>query len=141
MSDLAAPFQMTRQTIHDYVTVLERVFLVDRLPPWHSSRLSPLVKTAKRHMGDNGLACALLGIDALAWSGQRLTRSANANRSYRRRDVDREVGLTRGARSGDDACRKCSPGLLMSREQDSCSRARRLNHDPSLGPSVVGQGR
>jgi uncharacterized protein len=32
VSDLAAPFQMTRQTIHDYVTVLERVFLVDRLP-------------------------------------------------------------------------------------------------------------
>jgi hypothetical protein len=27
----------------------------------------------------------------------------------------------------------------MSREQDSCSRARRLNHDPSLGPSVVGE--
>jgi predicted AAA+ superfamily ATPase len=32
VSDLAAPFQMTRQTVHDYVTVLERVFLVDRLP-------------------------------------------------------------------------------------------------------------
>jgi hypothetical protein len=54
-------------------------------------------------------------------------------------DVDREVGLTRGGRSGDDACRECSPDLLMSREQDSCSRARRLNHDPSLGPSVVGE--
>jgi hypothetical protein len=29
----------------------------------------------------------------------------------------------------------------MSREQDSCSRARRLNHDLSLGPSVVGERR
>lgn len=56
-------------------------------------------------------------------------------------DVDREVGLTREGRSGDDACRECSPDLLMSREQDSCSRARRLNHDPSLGPSVVGERR
>ena len=36
VSDLAAPFQLTRQTIHDYVTVLERIFLVDRLPAWHS---------------------------------------------------------------------------------------------------------
>jgi hypothetical protein len=54
-------------------------------------------------------------------------------------DVDREVGLTRGGRSRDDACRECSPDLLMSREQDSCSRAQRLNHDPSLGPSVVGE--
>lgn len=66
VSDLAAPFQMTRQTIHDYVTVLERIFLLDRLPPWHSNRLSRLVKAAKLHMGDTGLACALLGIDAVA---------------------------------------------------------------------------
>jgi hypothetical protein len=71
VSDLAAPFQMTRQTIHDYVTVLERVFLVDRLPPWHSNRLSRLVKAAKLHMGDTGLACALLGIDAVALSRER----------------------------------------------------------------------
>ena len=66
VSDLAAPFQMTRQTIHDYVTVLERIFLLDRLPPWHSNRLSRLVKAAKLHLGDTGLACALLGIDAVA---------------------------------------------------------------------------
>jgi predicted AAA+ superfamily ATPase len=65
VSDLAAPFQVTRQTIHDYVTVLERIFLLDRLPPWYRNRLSRLVKTAKLHMSDAGLACALLGIDAV----------------------------------------------------------------------------
>ena len=64
VSDLAGPFQLTRQTIHDYVTLLERVFLIDRLPPWHSNRLSRLVKTPKLHIGDTGLACALTGIDA-----------------------------------------------------------------------------
>jgi predicted AAA+ superfamily ATPase len=63
-ADLAGPFQLTRQTIHDYVTLLERVFLLERLPPWHSNRLSRLVKTPKLHMGDTGLACALLGINA-----------------------------------------------------------------------------
>ena len=63
VADLAGPFQLTRQTIHDYVTLLERVFLLDRLPPWHSNRLSRLVKTPKLHMGDTGLACALLGMD------------------------------------------------------------------------------
>jgi uncharacterized protein len=71
VSDLAAPFQMTRQTIHDYVTVLERVFLLDRLPPWHRNRLSRLVKTAKLHVGDTGLTCALLGVDAVALSRER----------------------------------------------------------------------
>lgn len=64
MSDLAGPFQLTRQTIHDYVTLLERVFLLERLPPWHSNRMSRLVKTPKLHMGDTGVACALLGVDA-----------------------------------------------------------------------------
>ncbi len=63
-SDLAAPFQLSRPTIRDYVTLLERVFLIDVLAPWHSNRLSRLVKTPKLHVGDTGLACALLGVNA-----------------------------------------------------------------------------
>lgn len=71
ITDLAGPFQLTRQTIHDYVTLLERVFLLERLPPWHSNRLSRLVKTPKLHMGDSGVACALLGADAAGLQGDR----------------------------------------------------------------------
>lgn len=63
-SDLAAPFQRTRSTIRDYTTLLERVFLLEELPPWHSNRMSRLVKTPKVHLGDSGLACALLGLEA-----------------------------------------------------------------------------
>ncbi|MDP1857197.1 MAG: ATP-binding protein [Gemmatimonadaceae bacterium] len=66
VADLAAQFELTRQTIHEYVTVLERVFLLERLPAWHNNRLSRLVKRPKLHMGDTGVACALLRIDALA---------------------------------------------------------------------------
>ncbi len=44
VSDLAAPFQISRPTIKDYVTLLERVFLLETLAPWHSNRLSRLVK-------------------------------------------------------------------------------------------------
>ena len=62
VADLSGPFQLTRPTIRDYVTLLERVFLLDELPPWHSNRLSRLVKTAKLHAGDTGVACALLGV-------------------------------------------------------------------------------
>ena len=64
VSELAAPFQISRPTIRDYIVLLERVFLLERLPPWHSNRVSRLVKTPKLHMGDTGLACALLGVDA-----------------------------------------------------------------------------
>lgn len=63
---LTAPFQLSRPTIGDYVTLLERVFLLERLPPWHSNRISRLIKTPKLHLGDTGLACALLGVDAAA---------------------------------------------------------------------------
>lgn len=66
MTALAAPFQLSRPTIGDYVTLLERVFLLERLPPWHSNRISRLIKTPKLHLGDTGLACALLGVDAAA---------------------------------------------------------------------------
>lgn len=73
VTDLAGPFQLTQPTIRDYVTLLERVFLLDEIPPWHSNRLSRLVKAAKLHVGDTGLACALLGVDAEAlWADRPL---------------------------------------------------------------------
>ena len=67
VTDLSAPLQLSRPTIRDYVTLLERLFLLETLLPWHSNRLSRLVKTPKLHLGDTGLACALLGVqpDAL----------------------------------------------------------------------------
>ena len=71
VADLAAPFELSRQTIHEYVTVLERVFLLERLPPWHTNRLSRLVKRPKLHLGDTGVACALLGVDAVSLHGDR----------------------------------------------------------------------
>jgi predicted AAA+ superfamily ATPase len=64
VSELAGPFQLSRQTIHEHVALLEGVFLLQRLPPWHSNRMSRLVKTPKLHMGDTGIACALLGMGA-----------------------------------------------------------------------------
>lgn len=64
VSDLASPFQVSRPTIREYVTLLERLFLLEELPPWHANRLSRLVKTPKLHAGDPGLAAALLGLDA-----------------------------------------------------------------------------
>lgn len=63
VSDLASPFQLSRPTIRDYLGLLEQIFLIDFLPPWHSNRIKRLVKTPKLHLGDTGLAGALLGLD------------------------------------------------------------------------------
>ena len=73
LSDLAAPFELSRPTIREYVTLLEQVFLLEELPSWHSNRLSRLVKRPKLHVGDTGLACALLGVDAVGlWADRTL---------------------------------------------------------------------
>ncbi|MBW7934954.1 MAG: ATP-binding protein [Gemmatimonadaceae bacterium] len=73
VSDLAAPFQLSRPTIRDYMTLLERIFLLEELPPWHSNRLSRLIKTPKLHLSDTGVACALLGLDEVTLSEDRDT--------------------------------------------------------------------
>ncbi|MCF7822150.1 MAG: ATP-binding protein [Mariprofundaceae bacterium] len=59
---LASPFQMSRQTVDSYFTLLQKIFLVDVLPAWHSNRGKRLIKTPKVHMSDTGLASALLGL-------------------------------------------------------------------------------
>ncbi|MFM9031722.1 MAG: ATP-binding protein [Opitutaceae bacterium] len=65
-SELAGPFELSRPTIREYLTLLEQVFLIDILPPWHHSRMSRLIKTPKLHLADTGLAAALLGADVTA---------------------------------------------------------------------------
>lgn len=73
ISELAAPFQVSRPTIREYVTLLSRIFLLEELPPWHSNRSKRLIKTPKLHLGDTGLACALLGLDAKTLGEDRTT--------------------------------------------------------------------
>jgi predicted AAA+ superfamily ATPase len=64
VAEISSAFQLSRPTIRDYVVLLERLFLLEHLPPWHSNRLSRLIKTPKLHIGDTGLAASLLGMDA-----------------------------------------------------------------------------
>ena len=63
LANLAGPFRVSRTTIGDYVALLERIFLLERLSPWHSNKLRRLIKTPKLHVCDTGLACALLGLN------------------------------------------------------------------------------
>ena len=64
VSELAAPFQLSRPTIDTYLSLLRQLFLVDELPAWHSNRLKRLVKTPKLHVTDTGLAAALTNVSA-----------------------------------------------------------------------------
>lgn len=71
LNSLASSFQLSRPSIGDYVTILERLFLLERLPAWHSNRLKRQVKGPKLHLSDTGLAAALLGADAEALAADR----------------------------------------------------------------------
>jgi len=71
VSELSSPFQLSRPTIRDYLTLLERTFLIDTVPSWHTNRLSRLIKTPKLHLGDTGTAAALLGVGSSALAEDR----------------------------------------------------------------------
>lgn len=105
---LAQVLDIDRRTATDYVTLLKRMFLLKSLPPWHHEAMERMARTHKLHIGDTGLACALLGLDANAlrrdpsrrgwlletFALQELRRQANAPhrffhyRSSDRREVD-----------------------------------------------------
>ena len=63
-NNLAKSFQISRLTIQKYISLLERLFLLERIPAWHRNRRKQFVKASKLHLSDTGLACALLETDA-----------------------------------------------------------------------------
>ena len=60
VNNLASSFQLNRLTIRGYLILLEKMFLLERTPAWHGNYAKRLVKTPKIHIGDTGIACALL---------------------------------------------------------------------------------
>ncbi|MCA1675382.1 MAG: DUF4143 domain-containing protein, partial [Actinobacteria bacterium] len=65
-TELAAAADINVKTVRRQERLLEDLRIVEALPPWHSNRLSRLIKTPKRYVVDPGLAAVLLGIDAVA---------------------------------------------------------------------------
>ena len=60
-ANIASALQISRATVARYIETLERMFLIDTLPPWFSNRISRLIKTPKHHFLDSGLLSALRG--------------------------------------------------------------------------------
>jgi len=66
VSTLSQKLQMNRNTIRDYLNLLQYQFLIERLPPWYTNRMKRLIKTPKIHFENTGLACSIFGLDASA---------------------------------------------------------------------------
>ena len=54
-----------------YVSALENLYLVKRIPGWHRNELKRAIKQAKVHFVDTGLLCSLRGISAAAIKADR----------------------------------------------------------------------
>lgn len=67
ISSLANELQLRRETVDKYLTILERLFLVRRLPAWHQNQAKRLVKAPKLHLIDSGLICALADLKSSDW--------------------------------------------------------------------------
>ena len=71
VNGLSSSFKLSRNTVHDYLFLLEKMFLLEKLPAWHPNHLKRLVKTPKLHITDTGIACALMRMNAAALSANR----------------------------------------------------------------------
>lgn len=71
VSNLAGDTGLHRETIEHYLAVLERIFLVQRLPAWHSNAGRRLLKSPKIHFLDSGLAATLVNLTTGNWNENR----------------------------------------------------------------------
>ena len=67
ISGLATELGIRRETVDKYVTILERLFLLRRLPAWHKNQAKRLIKAPKVHLIDSGLACTLSELKIDDW--------------------------------------------------------------------------
>lgn len=63
-ADLSRDAGIPSTTLQRYWALFEATFLVRSLPPWHANLGLRLVKAPKVLLGDTGLLCYLLGLDA-----------------------------------------------------------------------------
>ncbi len=61
----------SRATVERYLNILEKLFLIRRLPAWHSNRSKRLVKSPKLHFVDSGLAASLSQLQENQWNEAR----------------------------------------------------------------------
>ncbi|MXZ45129.1 MAG: ATP-binding protein [Gammaproteobacteria bacterium] len=72
ITDVATTLDLSRNTVNDYVSILQNLFILQYLPAWSNNRLKRAVKAAKLHFLDAGFACALLNLDeASLWKDRK----------------------------------------------------------------------
>ena len=63
-NNLATLLSVTQPTTQHHLLLLKQMFLLETLEAWHRNDIKRMVKKPKLHIGDTGIACALLNKDA-----------------------------------------------------------------------------
>lgn len=71
VTELSKALRLDRQTVERYLSILEKVFLVRRLPAWHRNAAKRLVKTPKVYLCDSGIAATLSELKPDDWNARR----------------------------------------------------------------------
>lgn len=64
LSALGRELGIDHKTVSNHLHALEQLFLLIRLPAWHANLGHRVVRSAKLHVSDTGMLCALVGADA-----------------------------------------------------------------------------
>ncbi len=73
MAGLGSDLGLDGKTVDRWLTLLERMFLIRRIPAWHHNNLKRLVRTPKLHFLDSGLLASLRRTDSAAIARDRRT--------------------------------------------------------------------
>jgi hypothetical protein len=64
LSSIGRELGIDHKTVANHLRALEQLFLIVRLPAWHTNLGHRVVRTAKLHVADTGMLCSLIGVDA-----------------------------------------------------------------------------
>lgn len=93
VSTLANELDLRRETVENYLSACERLYLVRRLQAWHRHESKRLVKTPKLHLVDSGLAATLADLAPEDWT-QRRDRCGHLLESYVLQQLVAQAGWT-----------------------------------------------
>jgi predicted AAA+ superfamily ATPase len=94
-ADLSRDAAMPQTTLQRYWGLFEATFLVRALPPWHTNLGLRLVKAPKVLLGDTGLLCHLLGLDAARLQADDLMTGA-ALESFVAGELSKQISWSTG---------------------------------------------
>ena len=130
----AAPCEISRTTVVNYLRVLEDTFVVQVVRPYSVRRASEIVAAPKVYGFDTGFVCLLKGWDRLRNEDRGVLWEHYVLNEYLARTQDQRIRYWRT--SGDMRLTSFSPTGVARRRRSSASGKQRVSMRETLRPSA-----